>query len=389
MAKGLLTRAPQERFRVVNAVPSRTVLDRDVREISERLAEKRKLSVERNRQAEIDNLTSQYELETAQLQSRIRAIESGEDPSLQEGHRAPGQTPEGQDPAGRIWQVDEEKLILRPARPGEIQLTFTEARDVLREMKRGADHQEQPIVVFNAETNQHIPNPQSDFARKNPTVAWATAREYDKQLNAGKEPNLLDIFTSEKKKWDEVRGALGLPDGETPKTSPVEASINSLIEQMKADREERTTALLKEISEKLSSNGKEDPKITALETTVKTLTDQLQKDREDRLRAEVAGLQEANKSLSARIDQVAREKTADNEIGLMGKIVDKLDRGADGTREMVVKLMTPRVQAHQVEGAEKRMLITGNIAEEAQILKERAHLASDVFGLRPPPQGGS
>jgi hypothetical protein len=56
---------------------------------------------------------------------------------------------------------------------------------------------------------------------------------------------------------------------------------------------------------------------------------------------------------------------------------------------MVVKLMTPRVQAHQVEGAEKRMLITGNIAEEAQILKERAHLASDVFGLRPPPQGGS
>jgi len=342
-------------------------------DITKRLEEKRKAVAERNRQAELERNTAEDELATAQIRERTLEIEKrqGDPPSLD---------PLAKGEESRIWQVDEEKLRLRPARTGEPPLTFAEATEVLREMKKGEDV---PIIIFNPETSQHIPNPMSDFAKKNPTIAWATAKEYDKQLTTGKEPDAVEIFLDQKKKWSDLMGAAGIKDSGGSELAILDRleKLGLIVKPEQAGG--AMTALLTQISEKLDSRDKTNPDVDALKTELKALNDQLAKDREDRLRGEIAALKAENRTMGDRIEQVARERTADTELGLMGKIVDRANDGANGMRDIVFKFLGPRPPGTVVDGAGQRALATGQIAEEATLVKERSALVGKIFFKQP------
>jgi hypothetical protein len=300
-----------------------------VEEITRRLDDRRRAIAERNKQAELERITAEDELAAARLREEKHEVDrrvavddaNPGGPGAQDG--APG-GPKGDE--SRIWQVDEDKLRVRAARQGEVLLTFNEATEVIHEMRRGLDKQ---IVILDPATGKHIPNPESEFARNNPQIALSTAKEYDRQLAGGKEPNAMEIFIEQKKQSDLMREALGIKEGSTGELAFLDRMDKMGLIVKPGATDPAVVALLTDIKNNQNLTGKEDPQVAELKGMVKALNDQLIKDREDRLKAENVALQTKLASVESRIEQVAKEKSADSEIGLMKDGIHTIEHGAD------------------------------------------------------------
>jgi hypothetical protein len=300
-----------------------------VEEITRRLDDRRRAIAERNKQAELERITAEDELAASRLREEKHEVDrrvAADDanpggPGAQDGTLGGAKGDES-----RIWQVDEDKLRVRAARQGEVPLTFNEASEVIREMRRGMDTQ--PVILDPA-TGKHVPNPQSEFARNNPQIALLTAKEYDRQLAGGKEPNAMEIFIEQKKQADMMREALGIKEGSTTELAFLDRMDKMGLIVKPGATDPAVVALLTDIKNNQNPTGKEDPQVVELKGMVKTLSDQLIKDREDRLKDQLATAQGQIKTLGDRIEQVAKEKSADSEIGLMKDGIHSIEHGAD------------------------------------------------------------
>lgn len=302
------------------------------------LAQRKQNLMERAQIADMEVATEESKREAARIRKETERIESGKDGDGGGGDRPDGPGDGSGGPKGdesRIWQVDEEKLRVRAARQGEPALTFNEASEVIREMKSGHDV---PIIIFNATTGKHEPNPENDWVKNNPQVALATAKLYDEQLAGGKQPDVWEIFLEQKKKEGEMRQALGLPPVGGAQTDEVKVLREEIAKMREDSIKGEIAALRTEITTKLATMGNDDPKVAALEASLKELTAQLQKDREDRMKAELEAVKTQNSQLSARIEQVAKEKSTDSEIGLMKDIVQTGQHGADKVVDLITSL---------------------------------------------------
>lgn len=351
------------------------------------LAQRKQNLMERAQIADMEVATEESKREAARIRKETERIEAGKEGDEGGGGGPSGPGDGGGGPKGddsRIWQVDEEKMRVRAVRQGEPALTFNEASEVIREMRRGQDTQ---IVILDPQTGKHVPNPQSEFAKNNPQIALMTAKEYDRQLAGGKEPNAMEIFIEQKKQADQLREALGIKEGSTTELAFLDRLEKMGLIVKPGATDPAVLATLTDIKNSLNPANKDDPKYTALEDKLAKLTDQLQKDREDRTKEQIASLEARAKAAEARIEQVAKEKSADSEIGLMKDLVSSGQHGADkvvGLVESLIGQGGPKLPtvASKIKTAVVAK-VTGNPVEDPEL----ANIENTILEGRTPPGG--
>jgi type II secretory pathway pseudopilin PulG len=120
---------------------------------------------------------------------------------------------------GLRWIVEDDGAgnpKLRPSRQNEAGMTLAEAKAAIREMRDQGGQGAEPIVEFNAETQQYTPNPKSAWVKANPAAAWATAHDFTRHMQEGNPADPVDIMAEQLSRVETIKQSLGLkPDAKT------------------------------------------------------------------------------------------------------------------------------------------------------------------------------
>ncbi len=147
------------------------------------------------------------------------------DPHLQQQYRVmegPGSPdpPEDRKFGPRKFFVDDDTAgspRIRMAKPGETALTMKEATDFVRQLRDQTGKSSEPVVLFNEALGRHMPNSASQWVQQNITAAWATAKEYDRAMQANEAPpDAIDTMVEQMSKVEAFRGVItpgGIPAG--------------------------------------------------------------------------------------------------------------------------------------------------------------------------------
>jgi hypothetical protein len=261
-----------------------------------------------------------------------------------------------------IWQVDEVNLRLRTAKAGETGLTITEAKQALSEVKVDG---EEPIVIFNETLGRHVPNPKNPFAKKNMVTAWATAKEYDRQISGGNDVDPMELFINQQEQNARIREAMGI-NPQSVKTDGEGDMLDRLIKLgLIRPNQDPTEAIAAAIERGLGGRGGPSEEVSQLQKTVESLAAQIQADREARAKEKMDTLQNQVTQLSNELANVKSNKATESEYTIMSKALDTANNGLNGLKDGVFKIFVQPSKPGPADTLEHKKHITGTIAEEA------------------------
>lgn len=123
------------------------------------------------------------------------------------------------------WYVEDEGTgipKLRPVKLGEQGMTLDEAKLAIKEMRQQGGQGNEPIVEFNPDIQQWVPNQKSAWVQGNLQAAWMTARDYNRQMQEGVQQDPLDVMTEQLAKVAQVKASLGIKEEQGNKTDIVQ-----------------------------------------------------------------------------------------------------------------------------------------------------------------------
>jgi hypothetical protein len=208
---------------------------------------------------------------------------------------------------------------LRPSRQGETGMTLVEAKAAIKEMRVQSGQGDEPVVEFNGETGQWVPNTKSAWVKANLQAAWGTARDYNRQMQEGNQPDPLDVMTEQLAKVEQVKASLGI---KPPEQQGNKTDIVQMVEAMgKMDEIARNRqggqglpgwmtdplafmAAMKTINPPPTGP---DPVVTAALEEVKAVRLQMQELKDEAAKREMDGLKDQNRAILQRLDLVQQE----------------------------------------------------------------------------------